>query len=59
MQALYCTITEAGDALGVKRSTVYRLLKLGHLKAVKLGTRRLVSIASIEALAATLESRAA
>lgn len=58
MQAIYCTIPEAGEALGVKRSTVYRLLSDGKLKAVKLGTRRLVSIVSIRELAATLESRA-
>jgi excisionase family DNA binding protein len=56
---LYCSIIEAAAALGVKRSTIYRLLEDKKLKAVKLGTRRLVSIASIRELAASLESRAA
>ena len=54
IEPLFVTIPEAGNVLGVKRSTIYRLLDDGRLRATKLGARRLVSVASIRELAAKL-----
>jgi excisionase family DNA binding protein len=54
IEPLFVPIPEAGQALGIKRSTVYRLLDEGSLKGTKLGSRRLVSVASIRELAAKL-----
>lgn len=54
IEPLFVPIPEAGYALGVKRSTVYRLLEAGTLRGTKLGSRRLVSVASIRELAAKL-----
>lgn len=58
LEPLLITIPEAGSLHGVKRSTVYRLLKDGRLKAAKLGARRLVTVASVRELAATLAKEA-
>lgn len=54
IEPLFVTIPEAGNLLGVKRSTIYRLLDDGRLRATKLGSRRLVSVASIRELAIKL-----
>lgn len=58
MAPLYCSILEAGQALGVKRSTVYRLINDGRLKTAKLGTRTLVQVASVHALATSIVAAA-
>lgn len=42
MERIYISIREAGSALGVSRSTIYRLMDGGHLQAVKIGRRRLI-----------------
>lgn len=42
MERIYISIREAGSALGVSRSTIYRLIDGGHLQAVKIGRRRLI-----------------
>ena len=42
-------IPAAGRSLGVRRSSVYKLLDAGELESVKIGTRRLVVSASITA----------
>ena len=41
------TVEEAGRALGVSRSTVWRLIQRGDLPSVRRGGRRLVSAAAI------------
>jgi excisionase family DNA binding protein len=43
---------EAERTLGISHATLYRLIKDGKLKTIKLGSRRLVPVASIEALLA-------
>jgi len=44
------SIIEAARACGLSRATLYRLLAEGKLTTVKIGSRRLVPIASIDAL---------
>lgn len=53
-EPLFVTIPDAGRMLAVRRSTIYRLIADGRLKASKLGARRLVSLDSIRELAAKL-----
>lgn len=53
-EPLFVGILDAGDMLGVGRSSIYRLIHDGKLKAIKLGTRRLVPTASIRELADAL-----
>ncbi|TFV67226.1 UNVERIFIED_ORG: DNA-binding protein [Bacillus sp. AZ43] len=47
---------EAGRMLGVGRTTMYGLITSGELRTVKIGRRRLVPAAAIEAYVARLES---
>jgi excisionase family DNA binding protein len=46
------TIEEAGRALGVSRSTVWRLIQRGELQSVRRGGRRLVAAAALRKVAA-------
>jgi excisionase family DNA binding protein len=49
------TVEGAGRRLGgIGRTTVYELIAAGKLEAVKLGSRTLITAASIEALLANL-----
>lgn len=41
------SVEEAGRALGVSRSTVWRLIKRGELASVRRGGRRLVRAAAV------------
>lgn len=50
MERIYISIREACSALGVSRSTIYRLMDGGHLQAVKIGRRRLIRREAIAAL---------
>jgi excisionase family DNA binding protein len=43
------TVEEAGRALGVSRSTVWRLIKRGDLPSVRRGGRRFVPAGAIQA----------
>lgn len=57
MKPIGLSIPEAGKVLGgegdpLSRNTIYRLIQRGHLEAFKLGSRTLISVDSIEALAA-------
>lgn len=54
VELLFVTIAVAGEMLAIRRTTVYRLLSEGGLTAAKIGTRRLVTIASVKSLAAKL-----
>jgi len=54
----HLSIDEAADALGVGRSRVYELLSAGQLGSVRLGRRRWVTRASIDALLARAEQQA-
>ena len=44
---------EAAEALGVSRSTVYRMVSSGQLSVVKVGRRTLVATATLVALLQT------
>lgn len=54
IEPINASILEAAKALGVGRSTIYELLNNRKLQSVKIGTRRLVTTASIRAFAAEL-----
>jgi excisionase family DNA binding protein len=49
-QRLVASIDEAAMMLDLSRATIYRLIALGRLKTVKVGTRRLVPLGAIDAL---------
>jgi excisionase family DNA binding protein len=53
---LTMSIPEAGKALGVSRTTIYKLANSGELPTIKLGKRILVPIAQLDRL---LNGRAA
>ena len=44
------TVDDAGAALGVGRSTVYELIKSGHLRPIKINRRTLVPVSQVRAL---------
>jgi excisionase family DNA binding protein len=41
---------EAERALGISHATLYRLIKAGRLKTIKLGARTIIPVAAIDAL---------
>jgi excisionase family DNA binding protein len=46
----FLNITEAGKLLGSSRWTIHRLIKSGHLKAAKVGTKTIIPRKSIDNL---------
>ncbi len=50
MEELAYSINRSAKALGVGRSTIYKLIKTGEIDALKIGTRTLVTTASIARL---------
>jgi excisionase family DNA binding protein len=44
------SVKEAGEAVGLSRATVYRLIGQKRLSTVKIGSRRLVPVGEIDAL---------
>ena len=50
MEELAYSINRSAKALGVGRSTIYKLIKTGQIDALKIGTRTLVTTASIARL---------
>lgn len=51
MKAILASIPDAQQALGIGRSTAYRLIEEGKLETVKIGRRTLIKVASIRSLA--------
>ena len=51
-------VEEAARLLNVGRSTVYDLIRSGRLRSIKIGRRRLVPRAALDALLAELEEAA-
>jgi excisionase family DNA binding protein len=49
---LVYSIQEAAHACGLSRATIYRLIAAGKLTTVKVGARRLVPVAAVDALLA-------
>jgi excisionase family DNA binding protein len=41
---------EAERTLGISHATLYRLIKAGRLKTIKLGTRTIITVEAIDAL---------
>lgn len=54
MPRLLLDYREAGAALNVGRTTVYKLVENGELVAVKIGKRSLITAASVEAYVSRL-----
>jgi excisionase family DNA binding protein len=50
MRKLSYTVKEAGAASGLSRSTLYGMIADGRLATIRLGGRRLIEAAAIEAL---------
>lgn len=64
MKPIGLSIPDTGKVLGgeekpLSRATIYRMIGRGDLEAFKLGSRTLVSVASIEACAAAAPRLAA
>jgi excisionase family DNA binding protein len=51
MEPYLASISDAQRALGIGRTTAYRLMDAGTLEKVKIGRRTLIKVASIKALA--------
>lgn len=51
MKPILASIPETQRALGIGRSTAYRLIDAGKLETVKIGRRTLIRVSSIRALA--------
>lgn len=49
---LTCTVEEAARLLGISRTLAYRLVQSGQLPSFKVGKRRLVPVAGVEAFIA-------
>lgn len=49
MERLMVTVEEAAECLGVGRSTVYDLMRMGHLGSVKIGRSRRIPIEALHA----------
>ena len=47
-QALLCSVEDAAERLAISRSVVFRLIKDGRLRSVKIHKRRLVPIAALD-----------
>lgn len=50
VKRLALSIREAEHASGLSRATLYRLIASGKLMTLKIGARRLVTVAALEAL---------
>ncbi|MGV2495981.1 helix-turn-helix domain-containing protein [Pelagerythrobacter aerophilus] len=53
MDELAYSINRTAKVLGVGRSTIYKLIKTGQVDALKIGTRTLITTASIARLTET------
>lgn len=51
---LLLRVEEAAEALGVSRTTLYELLKVGHIHAIHIGRSVRVPVASLEEYVALL-----
>ena len=51
MEVLFVSINDAGTALNLGRTSINKLIKEGKLDSLKMGRRRLVTVASIRRLA--------
>jgi excisionase family DNA binding protein len=54
LEPAFMSPADAGEYLALSQASVYRLLGLGKLKAVKAGGKTLVTVESLKALARSL-----
>lgn len=59
MEKLLLSPEEAGEVLGVARSTVYDLMRMGVLASVKIGRRRLVPVTACREMVERMVSESA
>ncbi|SFO02426.1 helix-turn-helix domain-containing protein [Sphingomonas sp. OK281] len=45
-----CSVRDAAEAIGVCPNTIYKHMREGRLEFTKLGTRRLIKVASLHRL---------
>lgn len=50
METVFVSVNEACRLVGLGRTTMYRLIDEGQVETVKIGSRRLVRVASLRAL---------
>lgn len=50
MEILATSVNDAAKALGIGRTSIYRLIREGRLEAVKLGRRTLILTKSVNAI---------
>lgn len=55
MDPIFISITDTAKALNLGRTSIYELINTGQLDTLKMGRRRLVSVASIKQLAGKQE----
>jgi excisionase family DNA binding protein len=53
---LFYTVTEAGEILGLGRTSIYRLIDDGDLLAVKIGRSRRISKSALEDFAENISA---
>lgn len=58
-QRFACSIPDACEAIGVKRTTLYRLLDEGRVESVRLDGRRLIVVRSLRGLVSPPQAEAA
>jgi excisionase family DNA binding protein len=59
MNKILLSLEEATQALGVGRSTLYKLIDAGRISRIKLGSRALIPHSALERLARELEEETA
>jgi len=59
VERLLLTPDEAGEVLGVARSTIYDLMRMRLLTSIKIGRRRLVPVAACRELVDRMVSESA
>lgn len=58
-QPIFLSVSDACRLLGLRRTSLYALLKSGQLRAVKIGARRLIPRDELERFAAAVKQGAA
>lgn len=53
-RALLCSVDEAAECLGVSRSVIFRLIRDGQLRSVKIHKRRLIPLSVLDEFVAGL-----
>lgn len=59
MEKLMLTAEEAAESLGVGRSTIYDLMRLGQLSSVKIGRARRIPVSALHRFARALSGEEA